>query len=98
MTPWIRIQLSMLVSPSENESGLYSIYADNCIFQNFKTKKMKYFQGIYWHKRICLVFPIRVLKTVCQAKSMHDNIILANTTKCYYAKNNVFKNIIDSNY
>ena len=27
-----------LVSPSENESGLYSIYADNCIFQNFKTK------------------------------------------------------------
>jgi poly(beta-D-mannuronate) lyase len=28
-----------LVSPSENESGLYSIYADNCIFQNFKTKK-----------------------------------------------------------
>lgn len=27
-----------LTSPSENESGLYSIYADNCIFQNFKTK------------------------------------------------------------
>ena len=27
-----------LTSPSENQSGLYSIYADNCIFQNFKTK------------------------------------------------------------
>ena len=27
-----------LTSPSENKSGLYSIYADNCIFQNFKTK------------------------------------------------------------
>ena len=27
-----------LTSPSDNQSGLYSIYADNCIFQNFKTK------------------------------------------------------------